>query len=108
MDWEVLGRARRFEGATRGGGMSEVVVLGVATLEDGGMRFGFVGGGMEREGAGPEALWAEFKAGNEGGGRLSSSSSSSSSDASFSCSLSVKVGTATAVLSSWGKAFGVD
>lgn len=86
---DEMGRDRRFEGATRGGGMREDVV-GIA---GGAMRFGLVGGGMEKEGVGADALWAEFKAGKEGGGRLSSSSSL---DSSFSCSLSVKVGTAGA------------
>lgn len=42
-------------------------------------------------------------AGNEGGGRLSSSSSSE-----LSCSLSVKEGTAGALSSDFGIAFGVD
>ena len=94
-----MGRARRLEGATRGGGMREVV-----GLEGGAMRFGLVGGGMVKEGIGTEALWAEFSAGKEGGGRLSSSSSSLSE---FSCSLSVKVGTAGAFPASCGEAFGV-
>jgi hypothetical protein len=107
---EVLGRARRFEAATRGGGMREVVGFG-----GGAMRFGLPGGGiadggdmvdgggMEDSEVGLEALCAEFMAGNEGGGRLSSSSSSE-----LSCSLSVKVGTAGASVSEAGAAFGVD
>jgi hypothetical protein len=73
IDWEVVGKARSLEGATRGGGMSDEV----AGLEGGPMRFGFEGGGMANDGAGAEALCAEFSAGKEGGGRLSSSSSSS-------------------------------
>jgi hypothetical protein len=100
----VLGRARRLEAATRGGGIREVVGFG-----GGAIRFGLLGRGMadgggiaESEG-GLEALCAEFMAGNEGGGKLSSSSSSE-----LSCSLSVKVGTAGASCSDTGAAFGVD
>ena len=89
---EVLGRARRFEAATFGGDMREVV-----GFCGGAMRFGLPGGGIA-----DEALCAEFMAGKEGGGRLSSSSSSE-----LSCSLSVKVGTAGASWSDAGAAFGV-
>lgn len=94
-----VGRARRFEAATRGGGMSEVAGLG-----GGAMRVGLLdGGGMtENEGA-LEARCAEFMAGKEGGGRSSSSSSSE-----LSCSLSVNVGTEDALSSGTGIAFGVD
>jgi hypothetical protein len=100
---EVLGRARRFEAATFGGGMREVV-----GFCGGAMRFGLPGGGIADGGGmvdsegGFEALCAEFMAGKEGGGRLSSSSSSE-----LSCSLSVKVGTAGASWSDAGAAFGV-
>jgi len=97
---DEVGRARRFEAATRGGGMSEVVGLG-----GGAMRVGLLGGGggmADNEGA-LEARCAEFMAGKEGGGRSSSSSSSE-----LSCSLSVKVGTADALSSGTGTAFGVD
>jgi hypothetical protein len=52
---------------------------------------GFEGGAMDKAGEGAEALWAEFKAGKEGGGRLSSSSSSSE----LSWAASVKVGTSS-------------
>lgn len=102
MDGVDVGSARRLEGATRGGGMREEV----AGLEGGAMRVGMLGGGLAMDGFGPEARWAEFMAGNEGGGRLSSSSSSSSSE--LSCSLSVNVGTAGALSSLLGAAFGVD
>jgi hypothetical protein len=84
--------------------MREVVGFG-----GGAMRFGLLGGGIADGGGmadsevGLEALCAEFMAGNEGGGRLSSSSSSE-----LSCSLSVKVGTAGASVSEAGAAFGVD
>lgn len=102
IEWLAVGRARRLEGATRGGGMREV-----AGLAGGAMRFGLVGGGgMEIEGTGtgtgPEARCAELMAGNEGGGRLSSSSSSE-----LSCSFRVKVGTAGASFSGRGAALGV-
>lgn len=99
MDGVAVGNARRFEGATRGGGMSEEV----SGLEGGAMGVGLLGGGMEMDGGGPEALCAEFIAGKEGGGRLSSSSSSESS-----CSLSVNVGTAGASFSFLCVALGVD
>lgn len=102
IDWFAVGRARRLEGATRGGGMSED-----AGLAGGAMRFGLLGGGMDSEEGmveGPEARCAEFMAGKEGGGRLSSSVSSSSER---SCSLSVKVGTAGASFSVRGAALGV-
>jgi hypothetical protein len=95
---EVVGNARRFEGATRGGGMRDVV-----GLEGGAMRYGLLGDGMAIVGACDDARCAEFIAGNEGGGRLSSSSSSE-----LSCSLSVKVGTAGASCSFFGIALGVD
>jgi hypothetical protein len=96
---EVLGRARRFEAATRGGGMREVVGFG-----GGAMRVGALGGGgMADTEGGLEARCAELMAGKEGGGRLSSSSSSE-----LSCSLSVKEGTAGASCSNLGAAFGVD
>jgi len=105
IDWvEVLGRARRFEAATRGGGMSEVVGFGGGAMSEGLLGGGMVdGGGMADSEGGFEARWAEFMAGKEGGGRLSSSSSSE-----LSCSLSVKVGTAGASFSEAGAAFGVD
>jgi hypothetical protein len=99
MDCEdVFGNARRFAGATRGGGMRDVV-----GLDGGAMRFGLLGGRMDIVGLCAEALCAEFIAGNEGGGRLSSSSSSE-----LSCSLSVNVGTAGASCSVFGAALGVD
>lgn len=101
IDWAAVGSARRLEGATRGGGMREEV----AGLAGGAMRVGLEGGGMEKEGGGAEALCAEFSAGKDGGGRLSSSSSSS--DSSVSCWLRVKTGTAGAFWPSFGKAFGV-
>jgi hypothetical protein len=94
----VVGNARRFEGATRGGGIRDVV-----GLEGGAMRFGLLGGGIEIVGDCADALCAEFIAGNDGGGRLSSSSSSE-----LSCSLSVNVGTAGASCSVLGAALGVD
>lgn len=75
----------------------------VVGLDGGAMRFGLVGGGILKDGVGAEALWAEFSAGKEGGGRLSSSSSSSE----LSCSLSVKVGTAGAFCAPCGEALGV-
>jgi hypothetical protein len=58
----------------------------------GAMRLGFGGGCIEKLGVGFEARCAEFKAGNEGGGRLSSSSPSSE----LWCSSSVKEGMAGA------------
>ena len=73
IDWGEVGRARRFEGATRGGGISE----DVAGFMGGAMRFGFGGGAIASIGGRPPARCAEFRAGKEGGGRLSSSSSSS-------------------------------
>lgn len=99
IDWFEVGSARRFDAATRGGGMREEAM----GLDGGAMTFGLAGSAMEKDGAGLDALCAEFSAGNEGGGRLSSSSSSSES----SCSLSVNVGTGGAFLSSSGMAFGV-
>lgn len=100
IDCDVLGRARRFEGATRGGGMREED----AGLDGGAMSAGLLGGGgIDRHGIGPEARCAEFIAGNEGGGRLSSSSSSLSD----SCSLSVKDGTGVDSTASFAVAFGV-
>lgn len=94
----LLGRGRRLEAATRGGGMRDVVGLG-----GGAMRVGLLGGGMEDEEGALEVLCAEFMAGNEGGGKLSSSSSSE-----LSCSLSVNDGTAGTFCSDFGSAFGVD
>lgn len=99
---DEVGRARRFDAATRGGGMSEVVGLG-----GGAMRVGLLGcggGAMPDNDGALEARCAEFMAGKEGGGRSSSSSSSSE----LSCLLSVKVGTAGASPSGTGVAFGVD
>ena len=58
------------------------------------------GGGMEIVGDGADALCAEFRAGKEGGGRLSSSSSE------LSCSARVNVGTAPFALFV-GATFGV-
>lgn len=59
---------------------------------------------MEKEGTGAEARCAEFMAGNEGGGRVSSASSSEESR-----SVSrVKIGTAGAFAASSAVAFGVD
>lgn len=55
---------------------------------------------------GPDALWTEFSAGNEGGGILSSSSLPSS--VSSWCSPRVTVGTATPIWVSLGTTFGVD
>jgi hypothetical protein len=100
IDCGEMGRARRFEGATRGGGMREEEDAG---FEGGAMRVGLRGGGMDIDGAGPEALCAEFIAGKDGGGRLSSSSSSSSE----SCSLSVNEGIAGASSILFAVAFGV-
>lgn len=75
-----VGRARRLEALSEGGGMSDEE----AGLAGGAMDAGFgggaidmAGGAMDMDGDGADALWAEFSAGNEGGGRLSSSSSSS-------------------------------
>jgi hypothetical protein len=90
-DEDDVGSARRFEGATRGGGMRDAVGLG-----DRAMGFSLLSGGM--------TLCAEFIAGNEGGGRLSSSSSSSE----LSCASRVKVGTAGASCACVGAALGVD
>lgn len=61
----------------------------------------FGGGAIEPIGEGADALCAEFSAGKEGGGRLSSSSSSE-----LSCVASVNVGTAPSVMS-MGATFGV-
>jgi len=74
IDCVVFGRARRFDAATRGGGINE----DDAGVKGGAMRLGF-GGGAIVVGVGtrPLALCAEFMAGNEGGGKLSSSLSSS-------------------------------
>jgi hypothetical protein len=74
----------------------------VVGLDGGAMSFGLLGGGMEIVGVGTDARCAEFMAGNEGGGRLSSSSSSE-----LACSLRVKVGTAGASCSFFGAALGV-
>ena len=75
IDCVVFGRARRFDAATRGGGIND----DEAGFKGGAMELGFGGGaivvGVETR---PPALCAEFMAGNEGGGRLSSSLSSSS------------------------------
>jgi hypothetical protein len=100
IDCEEVGKARRLEGATRGGGMRDVV-----GFMGGAMRFGFGGGAMAKVGIGawPPALCAELRAGKEGGGRLSSSSSSSE----LGWASSVKVGTAGAFGLSCGAAFGV-
>lgn len=73
-----------------------------AGMEGGAMRVGLLGGGMDIVGAGPEARCAEFMAGNDGGGRLSSSSSSSDS-----CSLSVKEGIGAESTARFAVAFGV-
>jgi hypothetical protein len=76
IDGEETGRARRFEGATRGGGISDEVEGfdgGAIAIEP----FGLGGGAMEKAGRCPPALCAEFSAGKDGGGMLSSSSSSS-------------------------------
>lgn len=75
IDCVVFGRARRFDAATRGGGINEDDVGFIG----GAIRLGFGGGAILGVGARPPALCAEFRAGNEGGGKLSSSSSSSSS-----------------------------
>lgn len=89
-----MGRGRRLDGETRGGGaMNECDVEGFA----GGAMLPFVVGGAggctaKTGGAGFEARCAEFIAGNEGGGRLSSSSLSLE----LWCSSSVKDGMAGA------------
>jgi hypothetical protein len=98
INWEAFGSARRFEGATRGGAMREEV----AGFMGGAMRFCFGGGAMAIVGGRAPALCAEFRAGKDGGGKLSSSSSSELSWAS-----SVKVGTVGTFGSSRGVAFGV-
>lgn len=96
---DVLGRGRRLEAATCGGGIRDAVGLG-----GGAMRVGLLGGGMADWTGACEALCAELMAGNDGGGRLTCSSSSSES----SCSLSVKDGTGGAVSSDLGTALGVE
>jgi len=82
IDCEKVGSARKFEGATRGGGISDDVAgfIGGAMRPGfkGGAILGFEGGAIASAGARPPALWAELRAGKEGGGRFSSSSSSSS------------------------------
>lgn len=102
IDCEDVGSARRFEGATRGGGIREED----AGRAGGAMRVGFADVAL-KVGCfiGAEARCAEFMAGNEGGGRLSSSSSSS--DPSSSCALSVNCGTEAVVAASAEDAFGV-
>lgn len=65
------------------------------------MERGLGGGAIDTIGDGADALCAEFRAGKEGGGRLSSSSSSE-----LSCAASVKVGTAP-FAPSFGVALGV-
>jgi hypothetical protein len=97
MDCESLGRARRLEGTMRGGGAMSEEDAGFA---GGAMSVGFEGGAMNAGGA--DVLCAEFIAGNEGGGRLSSSSSSE-----LSCSASVKVGMAAPLWALLGTALGV-
>lgn len=82
-DVDEVGRARRFDAFSDGGGMSE----DAPGLEGGAMGPGAGGGAIILGWA--DALCAEFRAGKEGGGRLSSSSSSSSE---FWCSANVKVG----------------
>lgn len=110
IDWEDLGRARRLEGTIRGGGaMSEEdagLEGGAMSVEDTGLE----GGAMSVTGrfwalkaGATDVLCAEFIAGNEGGGRLSSSSSSE-----LSCSARVKVGIAGPLWASLGTALGVD
>jgi hypothetical protein len=98
IDCVDVGSARRFEGFIRGGGISE------GGFGGGAMPTGFEGGAMPPSvgGAGAEALWAEFMAGKEGGGRWSSSSSSE-----LSCSASVKVGIAGPFAAAFGTALGV-
>jgi hypothetical protein len=68
----------------------------------GALRAGFGGGAIVVELGRVEALCAEFKAGNDGGGILSSSSSLE-----LSCSASVKVGIAPPFVVPLGSAFGV-
>ena len=71
-------------------------------FEEGGVSVGSLGGAM------PPARCAEFMAGNEGGGRLSSSSElSSSSSLLSSCSCSVKDGTGGSAPLAAGVALGV-
>jgi hypothetical protein len=101
-----VGSARRFVGFIDGGGMRD----DVAGLEGGAIAEGLGGGAMSvgfggeaTLGAGADALCAEFIAGKDGGGRLSSSSSSSSSPS----SASVNVGIATPFWAALGVAFGV-
>jgi hypothetical protein len=97
IDCEGLGRARRLEGTMRvGGAMSEED----AGFEGGAMRIGLGGGAINAGGA--DVLCAEFMAGNEGGGRLSSSSSSE-----LSCSASVKEGMEAPLWAPLGTALGV-
>lgn len=85
IDCEDVGRVRRFEAFRVGGGMSEE-----AGLAGGPIEAGFGGGAMKAAGEGAEALCAEFNAGKDGGGRLSSSSSSE-----LSWAAKVKVGTSS-------------
>lgn len=92
-DW--VGSGRRLEGLICGGGISDDACVLEAE-----------GGAMDVEMDGPDALWAEFSAGNEGGGMLSSSSLPSS--VSSGGSPSVKVGTATTFWALLGVTFGVD
>jgi hypothetical protein len=98
IDCEDVGSARRFEGATRGGGIRDEV----AGFIGGAMRFDFGGGAVANVG-GRDALWAELRAGKDGGGRLSSSSSSSE----LWWVSSVKVGMGGASGVRCGSAFGV-
>ena len=94
--WEVWGSARRFEGIMLGGG---------AMSEDG---TGLGGGAMKVV---EDVLCAEFKAGNEGGGRCSSSSSPSPSpspsSSELSCEASIKVGMAAPSWALLGATLGV-
>lgn len=90
---DCVGRGRRFEAATCGGGaISEGEGLDGGAMPFGAVEacmLGFGGGCIENVGgAGFEARCAEFRAGNEGGGRLSSSSLSLE----LWCSSSVKDG----------------
>jgi hypothetical protein len=71
-------------------------------FKGGAMDAGFAGGAMTAIVGWADALCAEFMAGNDGGGRLSSSSSSE-----LSCSFRVKVGIALPLAAPLGAAFGV-
>ena len=98
---EEVGRARKFDAFSDGGGISDDAP-------------GRAGGAMSPGAAGgviifgwPDALCAELRAGKDGGGSLSSSSSSSSE---LSCSANVNVGIdslTTETLGLDGTAFGV-